>query len=191
MDGAIPEAELLGRGDDAGAFGQLSAHLALDLGADLGAPKAAAHDAGLTDELAVALERVLGAGQPGVDALADHRALELCKRTGDLEEQLAHRRRRVEVLLVEVEVNADGLKVLDGAEQVDKGAAKPIDGPSHHHIEPAPAGIFEHGIEPRTLVAAFGARDACVPVDLDHLPAAALGNPLKLADLVLDGLSIA
>jgi hypothetical protein len=32
--------------------------------------------------------------------------------------------------------------VLDGAEQIDKGATEAIDGPSHHHAELAPAGIL-------------------------------------------------
>jgi hypothetical protein len=52
--------------------------------------------------------------------LPDHRALELGKSTRDLEHQLAHRSGRVDGLLVEVEINPDRPKVLDGAEEVDE-----------------------------------------------------------------------
>ena len=59
---------------------------------------------------------VLGALQPGIDARADHRALELGERTRDLEHELARWRRGVERLLIEVQVDAAGLKVLNCAQ---------------------------------------------------------------------------
>jgi hypothetical protein len=36
------------------------------------------------------------------------------------------------------------------------------------------------------LVSALGTADVGIPVNLDHLPAAALGHLAELADLVLD-----
>jgi len=60
--------------------------------------------------------------------------------------------------------------MLDGAEQIDQGAAHPIDGPSHDHVELPAAGVVEHGIKRRALVAVLGARDALVGIDLDHFP---------------------
>jgi hypothetical protein len=47
-----------------------------------------------------------GALKSGVDALADHAALELRKSPCDLERELAHGRRGVDVVLVEVPVAA-------------------------------------------------------------------------------------
>ena len=51
------------------------------------------------------------------------------------------------------------------------GSAEPVDGPRHHHVELAPAGILEHGIEARALVASLGTANAGVAVDLDNSPA--------------------
>src|SRR3954470_6104397 len=42
------------------------------------------------------------------DALSDHAALKLCKGAGHLKNQPAHRSRRVDGLLVEVEIDATG-----------------------------------------------------------------------------------
>ena len=53
-------------------------------------------------------------------------------------------------------------------------------------IELAPAGIVEQGIEPWPLVAALGAANAGVAVDLDNAPAAAFGDFLERADPILE-----
>jgi hypothetical protein len=89
------------------------------------------------------------------------------------------------VLLIEIQINAAGLKALDRAEQIDERTAKAVDGPRHDNIEFAPACV-----QARPSVSALGAADASVPVDLHDFPAAALGNLAKLADLILDGLRI-
>jgi hypothetical protein len=57
--------------------------------------------------------------------------------------------------------------------------AKPVDRPSHHHIEFASVGIPQHGIESRALVAAFGAADARIVVRLDDLPTTTLCDRLQ------------
>jgi len=46
-----------------------------------------------------------------------------------LEQQLALWRGRVEMLLIEVEVDADPLEVLDRVKQVDQGPSQPVDRP--------------------------------------------------------------
>jgi hypothetical protein len=51
-------------------------------------------------------------------------------------------------------------------------------------------GVLEHGIEARPAVTALGTRYAGVGMSLDHLPATALRNLPKLADLVLDCLRV-
>jgi len=156
-----------------------------------GAAKAGAHNAGLlAHELAVAGKLVLDGLHAGAHPGLDHAALELGKRTGDLEQQLAHRRGCVDVLLIEVKVNTGGFEVLDGAQEVNQRSPEPIDGKGHHDVEFAPAGILEHGIEAGPLVAALGAADALVLVGSDHIPATALCDLLELADLVLHRLPV-
>ena len=56
--------------------------------------------------------------------------------------------------------------MLDRAKQVDQRAAEPLNGPRHDDIEPAPAGIFEQGIEAGPLLSSLGAADAGIAVDL-------------------------
>jgi hypothetical protein len=58
------------------------------------------------------LDFVLGSLQASVNARADHRPLELGEGPRDLEHELARRRRRVQVLLIEVQIDAAGLEVL-------------------------------------------------------------------------------
>jgi hypothetical protein len=53
---------------------------------------------------------------PRLDSLPDHRSLELGKGAADLKHKLSHWRRRVDGLLIQVEIDADRLKVLDRAE---------------------------------------------------------------------------
>ena len=76
--------------------------------------------------------------------------------------------------------------MLDRTEQVDQRPTDPVDGPRHYHVELAPAGIVEQGIEPWPLVAALGAANAGVAVDLDNAPAAAFGDFLERADPILE-----
>jgi hypothetical protein len=104
------------------------------------------------DEMPLTLGFVLGALQAGVNARADHRALELGECASDLEHELACRRRGVDCLLIEVQVHAAGLQALDGAQKIDERTAKPIDRPGHHNVEFSPARVLQHGIEARPAV---------------------------------------
>ena len=72
----------------------------------------------------------------------------------------------------------------------DERTAKAIDCPGHHHVEFAPACVLQHGIEATPAVSALGAADTGIPVNVDNLPAAALGDLGKLADLFLDRLVV-
>src|SRR6476661_8893073 len=94
--------------------------------------------------------------EAGFDALANHCALKLSERAGDLENELAHRRRRVDGLLVEVEIDPTSLQMPDGAEQVEQRPTKPIYCPGHDDIELPPGGVLEHGIESRPSVSSLG-----------------------------------
>src|SRR5262249_62429751 len=118
------------------------------------------------------------------DPLLDHRALELGKSAGDREDQLAHRRRRVDRLLIEVKVHAARFQLLDGVQQVRKRAADTVNRPSHHNVKLPLLGVVQHPVEPGTVLATLGAGYASVVVDLNHLPAAALRNLTKLNLLI-------
>jgi hypothetical protein len=48
-------------------------------------------------------------------------ALKLSERAGDLENELAHRRRRVDGLLIQIQIHAACFEVLDRVEQVNEG----------------------------------------------------------------------
>jgi hypothetical protein len=58
--------------------------------------------------------------EPSLDPLPNDGSLELGEGTGDLKHKLSHRRGRVYGLLIQVEIDADGLKVLDRAKQIDE-----------------------------------------------------------------------
>ena len=95
--------------------------------------------------------------------LLDHAAPELRERARHVEQHLAGWGGRVEVLLIEVEIDADGFEVLDHAQEIDKGVAEAVNGPSHDHVELPPTGALEHGVEARPLVPALG---TLIPVSL-------------------------
>src|SRR6516225_7435795 len=128
--------------------------------------------------------------EAGFDSLANHCALKLSERAGDLENELAHRRRRVDGLLVQIQIHAAGFEVLDRVEQVNEGTAQAVNRPCHDDIELPPAGVLEHGIESRPSVSSLGARDACIAVDLHDVPTAPPGHLPKLADLILHRLCV-
>src|SRR6516225_1871271 len=125
-----------------------------------------------------------------VDALPDHAALKLGKRTADLKHELAGRRRGVDRLLVEVEIDAAGLQRLDRAQQVDQASSDAINTPRHDDVELAPGRILEHLVEAWTPIAALCAANACITVLLDDVPAPPFGDLAQGGDLVLDGLLV-
>src|SRR5262249_1855175 len=75
-------------------------------------------------------------------SLSDHRPLEPSNRAGSLENELAHRGRRVDRLLVQVQVHPAGFEVLDRVEQVAQRAAQAVNRPSHDDIESPAAGVL-------------------------------------------------
>jgi hypothetical protein len=84
-----------------------------------------------------------------------------------------------------VEVTSQGLQLCQEAGEILHAAAETVDGPGRNHVDPPRRGILEHAIKSRPLVAAFGAADAGVFVDVDDLPAGARRDRLQLAPLVL------
>jgi len=138
-------------------------------------------------ELRALCDRALKAS---ADALPDHAALKLGERAADLKHELAGRRRGVDRLLVEVEIDAAGLQRLDGAQQVDQASSDAINTPRHDDVELAPGRILEHLVEAWTLIAALCAANACITVLLDDVPAPPFGDLAQGGDLVLDRLLV-
>src|SRR5262249_30986920 len=67
------------------------------------------------------------------DSLTDHAALELGKGASDLKHEPSGWGSRVDGLLIEIQIDTAGFQCLDSAQQVDKGAAKPVNSPSHRY----------------------------------------------------------
>ena len=68
--------------------------------------------------------------------------------------------------------------------RVLQAASEPIERPGHHDIKLAPRRSSAQRIKGRALVAALGAADAVVLVDLDDLAAYAAGDLAELALLI-------
>src|SRR5262245_10681389 len=82
-----------------------------------------ARDGPLALALPVAVELIVDDVQPSLDSLADHGAFKFTERARDLEHQFAVGRGGIDVLLIEVQIDPDGLEVLDGLKQVDQRSA--------------------------------------------------------------------
>jgi hypothetical protein len=74
--------------------------------------------------------RLHGSPKPGADTLADHAALKLGKGARDLKHEPPGRGGRVNRLLVEVQIDAASLQLLNCAKEIDQRAAEPVDRPS-------------------------------------------------------------
>ena len=75
-------------------------------------------------------------------------------------------------------------------EQINEGAAEPVDRPTQYDIEVPPVGIVEHPVQAWSVSPSLAAADAGVVVNLDHLPPAALYDLAQLQFLVLHGLLV-
>src|SRR5215472_13219087 len=131
---------------------------------------------------------VLGAPKPGADSFCDHRPLKLGEHAKHLKHGLPARRRGVQALLMQEQINVQGMQLGQEGNKILQAAAEPIDAPSHDHVELALSGIAQKAIELRPLVPALSAADAVILVDTDDLAAHAAGNLAQLPLLVGRGL---
>jgi hypothetical protein len=134
------DADTMRGGDHAHARPILPAQIGLDCALDVGIYLGPA-------EL---LALIPGPPKACAHPLLDHRPLELGEHAHHLEQGLAGRRRGVETLLVQEQV-------------------QPVDTPGHDDIVLTARGSLAEGIELRTLVPAFGTADAMITVDLRNL----------------------
>src|SRR5262245_56315473 len=124
-------------------------------------------------------------GEPGEHALADHGALEFGENAHHLEHRLPGRRRGVDTLLMQEEVDALGVKFLQEAEEVHERPAEPIDRPGRNHVDLAPGDRLHDGLKAGALIAALGTRDTRILENARYGPSVALGDGFQLAPLVL------
>jgi hypothetical protein len=123
-------------------------------------------------------------------SLPDHGAFELGKHAHHLKHRLAGRRGGVEPLLVEHEIDPEGVKFGQEADEIPKRASQPIDRPSHDHVELPAGNVLAERVEGRPLVPALGSADPHIPVDLDDVPAGAGCDRPQLPLLVLRRLAV-
>src|SRR6516225_6950489 len=78
---------------------------------------------------------VLGPPKPRADSFGDHRALKLRKHTHHLKHGLAARRRGVQALLVQEQIDPKRVQLGQEANKILQAAAEPIHRPIHYHVE--------------------------------------------------------
>ena len=91
-------------------------------------------------------------------------------------------------MLVEVDLDALGVKVVHGGDEVLKGASEAVDAPNGDQIELTLRRRRQHRIESWTLVSSLGSADTIVSISGDHIPATKSGDTLKFMELVVSGL---
>src|SRR5262249_15844705 len=114
--------------------------------------------------------------------------LKLGEHAKHLKHGLPARRRGVQALLMQEQINVQGMQLGQEGNKILQAAAEPIDAPSHDHVELALSAIAQKPIELSPLVPALSAADAVILVDTDDLAAHAAGNLAQLPLLVGRGL---
>jgi hypothetical protein len=74
--------------------------------------------------------------------------------------------------------------------QVLKRAPQPVDRPCGEHVIASLDAIAEGFVEARSTIAAFGAADATVPIDLYDLPALGVSELVEFSLLIHDSLPV-
>src|SRR5262249_50336356 len=101
-----------------------------------------------------------------------------------LEHGLTCGRHGVEALLMQQQIDLQGMQFGKKTDQILKAAAEPIDAPGHDQIELPLGGVATQAIEFRAAVPALSAAYAMVPIDADDLAAHAGSDLAKLTLLV-------
>ena len=122
--------------------------------------------------------------QAGVHAFYDHPPLELGEEPAHRQHGLSCGCGRVYGLLVKVQTDAELTHLGHESHDVVQVPPEPIDAPRQDDVELAAGGILAELVERRPPLAALGAADAVVLIDLRDLPPPLLGDAAKLAQLV-------
>ena len=78
--------------------------------------------------------------------------------------------------------------MLQEGNKILQAAAQAVDAPGHYNVKLSSRGVLVESVKSRTFVAAPGAAEPVVLVDLDDLVSHARGGGAKLAFLVVCGL---
>jgi hypothetical protein len=87
----------------------------------------------------------------GHHTLADDRALELGKHAEHLKHRLAGRRRGVEALLMQIQLDPERVQLGEEGDEVLEATAETINRPGHHHVKSTAGGVTVEPIELRPL----------------------------------------
>ena len=90
-----------------------------------------------------------------MDRLLNHGAFKFGEGPADLKDQPAGRRRGVDVLLIQIQIDADRFQMLDRSQQVQEAAPNAVSGPGHNDVELPPAGVVQHPVEAGTVLSPF------------------------------------
>jgi len=141
---------------------------------------------GLTNRLA-ALGPVLASPlHPGFDPLLDDRALELGEHPEHLEQGASGWCRRVNRLVLKIEIAPDRAQFGEKADEVLQRAPKPIDRPCRDNVNLAGRCRFQKPIEAGALFSTLGAADPLILELLDDPPAPRLARRDQPNALCLD-----
>lgn len=128
--------------------------------------------------------------QSRIDPLPDDGSLELGENTAHPEHRLACRGRGVDSLLMEVQVDAQGVQLRQRGQQVFQGTPQTINRPSCHEVKLAAIGVLQKVIQGRPLFPSLRTADGVILVGADDPPAALFGDPLELKRLDFGGLTV-
>ncbi len=125
----------------------------------------------------------------GLHTLANDRTFQFCKDADHLEHRLSGRCRRVQPLLMQVEIDIQGVQVLQKSGQIVEGATEPINGPRRDHIEFTARRVLAQRIKSRSILTPLRAADAGIPVNMDDIPPRLSGDRAQFTFLVFSRLS--
>ncbi len=112
------------------------------------------------------------------DPLSNQITLELRKGRKHPEHQFSRWGRRIDGLLVEVELNALGVKIVHGGHEVLERATETVDAPDGDEVEFPSRRCLEHLVERRAPIPSLGSADTIVSKGSDDVPATKSGYTL-------------
>jgi len=133
-----------------------------------------------------ALARHPSPRQARFDALDNHGPLELGKHAHHLKHSFASWCRRVDPLLVQVQIDALAVEFTEEPDEILQRSAKAIDRPGRDEVKLAASNALAQAIKGGSLVATLAATDPFVCKRNDDLPPVPFGGHLEFTLLVLD-----
>jgi len=127
--------------------------------------------------------------EPRTRPLDEHRSLELSEHASHTEQCSTRRCRRIDTLLVEVEVYTGPAQRLEAFQKLTKGATEPRDIPGEQDLEPPSCRVLQHSVVSGSSISC-GSSGNDFLVNLYQMPSGALGNLAKSLKLILGRLFV-